>query len=180
MLNLTEAARLTNEAGIVVDESGCDVNDLVFCGAPEVRVPGGEPWADFVDLAVEREWVGLEALATLGGTVAEVTRANGAAHGQCVGDAVSSVRTWDRAVDTQRTFAAADCGFVDGGSALQEMLDDGVERYAILDVRFLLKQGDITTPIRDEALAQMLGVDVGARVSLAAVRDAVRAERADR
>lgn len=171
---LATSIRLTDEAGIVVDESGCDVDDLVFCGAPEVRVPAGEPWAGVVDLAIERGWVGVEALAALDGTVDDVTRANGAAHGQRVADSVSSVRTWDRSTDAQRTFAAADCRFTDGGSALEETLDDGFARYVILDVRFLFKQGDLTAPIRDEALAAALGVDVGARLPLAEVRDAAR------
>lgn len=172
--DLTTSIRLAQEAGIVVDESGCDVDDLVFCGAPEVRVPASESWAGIVDLAVGRGWTGIEALAALPGTVGEVTRSNGAAFGQSVGDVVSSVRTWDRAADAQRTFAAADCRFTDGGSALEELLDDGAERYAILDVRFLFKQGDVTAPIRDDSLAALLGVDVGARVPLAQVRDAVR------
>lgn len=171
---LATAIRLAEEAGIVVDESGCDVDDLVFCGAPEVRVPAGETWAMVVDLAVVRGWTGIEALAALPGTVGDVTRRNGAAFDQSVSDVVSSVRTWDRVTDAQRTFAAADCRFTDGASTLQERLDDGTERYALLDVRFLFQQGDVSAPIRDEALAALLGVDVGARVPLAHVRDAVR------
>lgn len=171
---LATSIRLADEAGIVVDESGCDVDDLVFCGAPEVRVPASESWGGIVDLAVQRGWVGIEALAALPGSIDDVTRRNGAAFGQSVSDVVSSVRTWDRVTDAQRTFAAVDCRFTDEGSALQERLDDGTERYAILDVRFLFKQGDLTSPIRDDALAARLGVDIGARAPLAGVRDAVR------
>lgn len=161
--------------GIVVDESGCEVDDLVFCGAPEVTVPGSVALDDVVALAVERGWVGTEALAGIPGTLADAVRANASAFGYALADVVSSVRTWDRDRDRQRTFAAVDCGFTAGSSRLAETLDDGRPRFDVLDVRLLFRMGDLTAPVLDGDLAALLRVPPGARVPPRQVRDAVGA-----
>ena len=126
--------------------------------------------AERLGLAVREVDRDIEALAGLPGTVADVVVENGRAHGRAVADTVASVRTWDRALAAQRTFAAVDCGFVPGGSRFRERLGDGA-RYEILDVAFLFKQGDLSAPV-DQTLADALGIDAGARVPLAAVREA--------
>lgn len=166
-------------AGFVVDASACDVDDLAFCGGVQVTVAAGEPWSAVVGRAVAEGWTGVEALAGVSGTVADAVRANAAAHGQGVADTVAAVRTWDRAADAQRTFAAVDCAFVDGGSRFQERLADGARRYELLDVAFLFRQGDYSAPIVDEVLAGALAVAVGARVPLADVRAAASALRTE-
>ena len=164
--------------GFIVDDSACEVDDLAFCGGVQVTVAAGEQWSAVVERAVAEGWTGVEALDGVPGTVADVVRANGAAHGQEVADTVAAVRTWDRAVDAQRTFPAVDCAFVDGGSRFQEQLADGALRYDLLDVAFLFRQGDYSAPIVDEVLAGALDVAVGARVPLADVRAAASALRA--
>ncbi|MEO7587148.1 MAG: hypothetical protein ABIS84_03885 [Arachnia sp.] len=163
--------------GIVVDDSACEVNDLASCGGVQVTVPADEGWDDFVARAVASEWVGVEALTGIPGTLDDVVRTNGAAHGRAVADTVVSVRTWDRSTDAQKTFPLADCGFGPASSRFVEVLPDGSERFEILDVAFLFRQGDLTTPIQDAALAEALGVDVGSRVPLGAVRDALRRQQ---
>lgn len=172
MVNLRQIPALIT--GIIVDNSACEVNDLAPCGGVQVTVPSSEEWDALTARAVDSDWVGIEALSGIGGTVGEVVRSNVAAHGQAVADTVISVRTWDRASDAQRTLPLVGCGFGPGTSRMMEVLPDGSERFEILDVAFLFKQGDLTTPIRDEALAVALGVAVGGRVPLAAVREAVR------
>lgn len=162
---------MADPSGIVVDASACDPDDLAPCGGVTVVVPGEHPWDGLVDLAVTSGWPGLEALSGMPGTVAEVVRANPTAYGRSASDAVASVRTWDRAADAQRTFAHGDCRFASGRSRFQEVLEDGRERYDLLDVGFLFKQGDLTQPVRDGALARLLGVDVGERVPLEVVRN---------
>ncbi|AXH96972.1 UDP-N-acetylmuramate dehydrogenase [Ornithinimicrobium avium] len=164
-------------AGIVVDDSACDVDDLSPCGGVRVTVPGEQRWDELVELAVGSEWPGLELLSGVPGTVAEVVRANVAAHGQEPSGTVASVRTWDRSTDAQRTFAWGDCRFGPGTSQLQETLPGGRGRYQILDVTFLFKQGDLTAPVRDAQLAALLGVRPGHRVPITAVRSAVLADR---
>ena len=153
---------------ITVNDDGCDVDDLSFCGAVSVTLPAEARWDDFVALAVEQEWVGVEALSGLPGTIGEVVTAGSAAYGQSVGETVASVRTWDETIDRQRTFAAADCEFAAGSSRFS----DG-DRYRVLDVTFLLRQGDLTRPITDAALTGLLGIEPGQRAPLTAVREAL-------
>ena len=153
---------------VMVNADGCGVDDLSFCGAVTVTVPADLLWDDLVGVAVAQEWVGVEALHGLGGTVGEVVARAGAAYGQRVADVVASVRTWDRVEDRQRTFAAADCRFTQHGSRFA-----GTNRYAVLDVSFLLRQGGLTAPIRDAGLVALLQVESGARVPLARVRTAL-------
>ena len=163
--------------GVSVDSTGCDVDDLVYCAAVQVRAGGDEPWAPLVDRAVAAGWVGLEALAAVPGSVADITRDNAAAFGYSIADTVTVVRSWDRLSDAQRTFPLSDCGFRPGGSRFQESLADGSPRFVILDVAFLLRQGDLSAPVSDPVLAGLLGVEVGRRVPLASIRDAVRTPR---
>lgn len=147
-----------------VNADGCAVDDLSFCGAVTVTVPSGMRWADFVALAVEQGWVGVEALAAVSGTVGEAVARGAGAYGQRVADTVASVRAWDHATDRQRTFAMADCEFADSSSRFSREL--GLE---ILDVAFLMRQGDLTTPVRDPELASLLGVALGGRAPLSTV-----------
>lgn len=159
--------------GIVVDESACETDDLAFCGGVQVTVPATESWDALVARAVASDWRGIEALSGLNGTVADAVRDNFMAHGQGVGDVLYSVRTWDRSADAQKTFPMSDLGLISGGSRLQEKLTDGSLRFEILDVAFLFRQGDLTTPIHDDALAALVGLSEGGRAKLTAVRDAV-------
>lgn len=156
--------------GIAINDDGCYVDDLVFCGAVLATVAAGEVWADLADRAVTEGWIGVEALVGRAGSVGSVVRDNIAAFSQLPSDTVASVRTWDRASQAQRTFAAADCGFGDGQSRFQQRLPDGSLRYVPLSVALLLKQGDLTRPINDADLADRLGIPLGERVSLDAVR----------
>ena len=158
---------------IVVDDSACDPDDLSPCGGVAVTVSGAEHWDVLVERAVTSGWPGVEALSGVLGTVADIVRANARAHGQAATDVVSSVRTWDRQTDAQRTFAWVDCGFDAGSSRFQELLPDGRERFDILDVSLLFKQGDLTAPITDEDLASRVGATLGERVPLHEVRGAV-------
>ncbi len=157
---------------ITVNADGCAVDDLSSCGAVTVTVPADVGWDDLVGTAVAQEWVGVEALSGLSGTVGEVVARAGAAYGQRVADVVASVRSWDRVEDRQRTFAFADCRFTSHGSRFT-----GTDRYELLDISFLLRQGDLTSPVRDAGLAALLGVERGERVPLGQVRAAVDSSR---
>lgn len=154
---------------IHIDDSACDPDDLAQCGGVSVTVPGDQPWDELVALAVDSDWTGVEWLSGVPGDVASAVRGNTAAYGQSVSDTVASVRTWDRLNDAQRTFAWADCQFGDGTSRFQEQLPDGQERYEVLDVIFLFRQGDLTPPLSDD-LAAALGAPSGSRVPLSQVR----------
>lgn len=167
--------------GVDINTEGCHVDDLVFCGAVTATLAAGEPWRDFVALAVQSGWGGVEALAGVPGTVAEVVTANPSRFGQSPADAVSRVRTWDRATDAQRTFAMVECEFEPGSSRFsRETLPDGTQRYVVIEAALLLKQADITPPLHDEALVAALGIEPGERVPLGRVHDlALGAAEAD-
>lgn len=151
---------------IVVDASACELDDLAPCGGVDVTVGGDVDWGELVRRAVTSGWPGIERLGGVGGTVADVVRANTEVDGQAVGDTVAAVRTWDRATDRRRTFAFVECAFGLGSSRFQERLPDGELRYDVAEVSFLFEQGDRTTPIHDVELAARLGIEPGERVPL--------------
>ena len=162
--------------GVTPDADACEIGpdgEPAHCGGMIVRVAAGEPWDDFVALAVAREWIGVEALSGIPGLVGGTPVQNVGAYGQEVADTIASVRTWDRADRTQRTFAAADCGF--GYRTSRFKAEPG--RYVVLEVTFQLTEGSLGAPVRYAELARTLGVEVGSRAPSAAVRDAVLALR---
>lgn len=139
------------------------------CGGAVVRVAAGESWDDLVATAVERGWVGIEALSGIPGLVGATPIQNVGAYGQEVAQTIAAVRTWDRREDRQRTFAAADCGF--GYRHSRFKAEPG--RFVVLEVTFQLRQGTLGAPIAYAELARTLGVEVGERAPLAQVREAV-------
>lgn len=155
---------------IGVNSDGCGVDDLSFCGAVTATVPAEVVWDEFVAAAVAQQWVGVEALSGLPGTVGDVVAQGSTAYGQRVEDVVASVRTWDEVTDHQKTFPAVDCEFRCGGSRFSD-----TDRYRILDVTFLMRQGDVTRPLRDPGLLALLRAERGARVPLRQVREALLA-----
>jgi UDP-N-acetylmuramate dehydrogenase len=134
-----------------------------------VTVAAGEPWDPFVAHAVAQGWVGVEALSGIPGSVGATPVQNVGAYGQEVADTIASVRCWDRVERSQRTFAAADCGF--GYRSSRFKADP--ERYVVLAVTFQLRLGDRGAPVGYAELARTLGVEVGARAALSDVREAV-------
>ena len=139
------------------------------CGGAMVTVAAGEVWDDLVATAVERGWLGVEALSGIPGSVGATPVQNVGAYGQEVADTVASVRCWDRVDRAYRTLAAADCGF--GYRTSRFKRDPG--RLVVLEVTFQLRLGDLGAPVRYAELARTLGVEVGERAPAAAVREAV-------
>ena len=151
-----------------------DVEDGVSCGGVLVTVAAGEDWDALVARAVERGWVGIEALSGIPGAVGATPIQNVGAYGQDVSQTIASVRVWDRTLRGVRTFAAADCHF--GYRHSRFKADPG--RHVVLDVTFQLAQGGLSTPVRYAELARALGVEQGQRAPLGDVRAAVLALRA--
>jgi UDP-N-acetylmuramate dehydrogenase len=143
------------------------------CGGAWVAVAAGEPWDDLVARAVAEGWSGIEAMSGIPGSVGATPVQNVGAYGQEVADSIARVRTWDRVEGTQRTFAAADCGFAYRTSRFKR--EPG--RYAVLEVTFQLRLGPTSPPIRYAELARTLGVEVGERAPATEVREAVLALR---
>ncbi|MCD4524055.1 UDP-N-acetylmuramate dehydrogenase [Nocardioides sp. cx-173] len=139
------------------------------CGGVLVTVAAGESWDGLVATAVERGWVGVEALSGIPGAVGATPIQNVGAYGQEVAQTVASVRVWDRTLRGVRTFANADCHF--GYRHSRFKADPG--RHVVLDVTFQLVQGSLGAPVAYAELARTLGVEVGRRAPLADVREAV-------
>jgi len=149
--------------GVRVDDSSA------ACGGVVVEVAAGEPWDDVVAMAVEREWVGIEALSGIPGSVGATPIQNVGAYGQDVAQTIASVRVWDRRLRGVRTFAAADCGF---GYRWSRFKADP-ERHVVLSVVVELRLGKLSAPVQYAELARTLGVEIGDRVPLADARTAV-------
>jgi UDP-N-acetylmuramate dehydrogenase len=145
-----------------------------LCGGAYVRVAAGEDWDALVERAVASGWVGMEALSGIPGSVGATPVQNVGAYGQEVADTIAVVRTWDRELRRQHTFAAADCGFGYRDSLFKRTPG----RFVVLDVTFQLRLGSLSTPIGYAELARRLGVAVGARAPLRSVREAVLELRA--
>jgi UDP-N-acetylmuramate dehydrogenase len=152
-------------SGVTADADGSDPT----CGGVLVTVAAGEEWDAFVAHAVERGWVGVEALAGIPGLVGATPIQNVGAYGQEVSQTVARVRVWDRVLKGVRTFANADCRF--GYRTSRFKADPG--RHVVLDVTFQLSQGSLGTSVQYAELARTLGVELGARAPLDEVRNAV-------
>jgi UDP-N-acetylmuramate dehydrogenase len=147
--------------GIAVEED--------TCGGAMVTVAAGEAWDALVVAAVDRGWVGVEALSGIPGTVGASPIQNVGAYGQEVAQTVASVRCWDRQAGAVTTFASADCGFGYRTSRFKQQ----PERYVVLSVRFQFRLGDLGAPVAYPELAHALGVDPGSRAPARRVREAV-------
>jgi UDP-N-acetylmuramate dehydrogenase len=143
------------------------------CGGAFVKVAAGEVWDDLAALAVERGWVGVEALSGIPGSVGATPVQNVGAYGQEVAETIASVRCWDRQEGAVRTLAAADCGF--GYRTSRFKRDPG--RFVVLEVTFQLRLGDLGAPVRYAELARALGVEAGDRPPASRVRETVLALR---
>ena len=144
-------------------------DDDPTCGGVVVQVAAGENWDAFVATAVERGWVGVEALSGIPGSVGATPIQNVGAYGQEVSQTISRVRVWDRRLKGVRTFAAADCGF---GYRTSRFKADP-SRHVVLEVTFQFRQGDLGAPISYDELARTLGVEPGTRAPMTDVRRAV-------
>src|SRR5699024_7644800 len=125
------------------------------------------------------------ALSGIPGTVGATPIQNVGAYGQEVASTISRVRTWDREQGEVRTFFAADCDFSYRDSVFKRTRHTGpvpsaTGRYVVLSVTFQHTLGHLSSPIRYAQLADALDVEVGDRVPMQDVREAVLALRASK
>ncbi|SKC47969.1 UDP-N-acetylmuramate dehydrogenase [Krasilnikoviella flava] len=152
------------------------------CGGASLRLPAGQDWDAFVAEAVANEWVGVEALSGVPGTVGAAPVQNIGAYGQEASGVVASVVTWDRSTGSRRTFPLSGLGFGYRTSLLKRtMRADGGEgapwyptpRYVVLEVNLQMRLGSLSAPVGYGELARRLGVEVGQRAPSVEVREAV-------
>jgi UDP-N-acetylmuramate dehydrogenase len=158
--------------GLVVAVSSRGVTVERTGGSALVHAQSGEPWDPFVARTVDEGLAGLEALSGIPGAVGASPVQNIGAYGQEVAQTVESVRVYDRHEREVCLLPAADCGF-----GYRTSVFKGSSRWVVLEVAFRLEESPLSMPVRYGELARALGVDVGERAPLRAVREAVVALR---
>ncbi len=138
----------------------------------EVRVAAGEPWDALVAACVARGLAGLEALSGIPGATGATPIQNVGAYGQEVSETLREVVVWDRHERCERILGPEELGLGYRTSALKRQ-----DRLVVLEVAFALEASPLGAPVGYAELARRLGVALGERAPLAAVREAVLALR---
>ena len=147
--------------------------DTAACSGAVITVAAGEQWDPLVQLSIERDWSGLEAMSGIPGLAGATPIQNVGAYGAEVSELISVVRTLDRSTGHIKTLFPVECGF--GYRTSRFKSDPG--RFVVLSVTFQLRLGSMSQPIRYPELARALEVEVGQRAPAADVRQAVLALR---
>ena len=143
--------------------------EIDACSGGTLTVSAGADWDEFVLFTIEKGLANLESLSGIPGTVGGAPIQNIGAYGHEVSEVIARVRTFDRKLKEVKTFTASQCGF----GYRSSIFKFEPERYVILDVTFQLRLGEESLPIAYAELAKELGVEIGARVAITKVRDAV-------
>ena len=138
-----------------------------------LTVQAGEPWDPFVAHCVEQGLSGVEALSGIPGSVGATPIQNVGAYGQEVAETIDSVLVLDRERKVVQLLDARAAEFSYRSSAFKRTPG----RWVVLAVTFALDPDPLSRPIRYAELARALDVEVGERVPVAAVREAVLALR---
>jgi len=136
-----------------------------------VRVAAGEDWDGFVAWTVENGYAGLEALSGIPGRVGAAPIQNIGAYGQEVAEVLRGVDILD--------LTSGEVRYVDRDDLELSYRDSVFKRdleAIVLSVEFDLQDARtdrLSSPVAFEQLASALNVELGDRVALADVRDAV-------
>lgn len=150
-------------------------------GTVHLRVQAGENWDEFVAYTVEQGYSGLEALSGIPGSVGASPVQNIGAYGQELANALVGIEFLDEGADEPRFMAADELELGYRTSALKQGL-----RGVVLSVELALHDTTAEREVLGEALgipvayaqlAQALGVQLGDRVPVTRVREAVLALR---
>jgi UDP-N-acetylmuramate dehydrogenase len=157
-------------AGTVVRvETTGNSYEIDACSGGTLTVSAGSDWDEFVALTIDKGLANLESLSGIPGTIGGAPIQNIGAYGHEVSEVIARVRTYDRTKQEIKTFMASECNF----SYRSSIFKESAGRYVILDVTFQLRKGEQSLPIGYAELANELGVEIGARVEISKVREAV-------
>ena len=162
--------------GITVGDSTVGEDTATAGGAVDGTVPvtieAGHPWDEAVAWTVEHELGGLEALSGIPGAAGATPVQNVGAYGADVSNTLISIEAWDRHEGRLVTMQASELDLTYRNSVLKRATQNGSPRWVVLAVTFGLKRGE-ALPVAYDQLARALNVELGTRVSLADVREAV-------
>ena len=173
---------------VVLTRGGVPWAEELEDGRVLVRAQAGTSWDDVVAFAVERGLAGVEALSGIPGQIGSAVMQNLGAYGQEAGSCLAWARLLDRETGEEGTYTAAELGLGYRTSMLRVSLEEAgtqggrwypTPRWVVLEAAFELEratEGIISHP----QLARALGCEVGARMDVAAVREAVLAVRAEK
>jgi UDP-N-acetylmuramate dehydrogenase len=175
---------LAGGSNVVVADAGFNgaVVRLVTAGVREsagedgrvrLEVAAGESWDALVARCVGDGLSGVECLSGIPGSVGATPIQNVGAYGQDVAETIVAVRAYDREAKASTALAPEACGF----GYRTSMFKRTPGRWLVLGVTFELARSDLSQPIAYAELARALGVELGERAPLAAVREAVLALR---
>ncbi|MRG59522.1 UDP-N-acetylmuramate dehydrogenase [Agromyces sp. CFH 90414] len=150
-------------------------------GTVRLRVQAGENWDDLVAWTVEHGYSGIEALSGIPGSVGAAPVQNIGAYGQELEATLVAVEFLDEFADEPRRMAAEELELGYRTSVLKRGLPGIVvsvelELHDTASERAVLGEA-LGQPIAYRQLADALGVQLGDRVSIASVREAVLALR---
>ncbi|WP_144720691.1 UDP-N-acetylmuramate dehydrogenase [Agrococcus jejuensis] len=165
---LPAAARRERPAG---DEEPDDASIVV-------RVEAGESWEALVERTVAEGWAGIEALSGIPGSVGAAPIQNIGAYGQELGACLVGIDLLDADSREVRHVPASQLRLGYRDSALKRGDLQGL--VLSVDLRLRRSADALSQPIAYGQLAQALGVDLGRRVPLDAVRETVLALRSSK
>lgn len=144
----------------------------------DVTLAAGTDWDGVVALAVDQGWSGITALSGIPGSVGATPVQNVGAYGQEICDVLVAVTAWDRRTQRLRRMDPGSLRFGYRTSRLKQQLLGVTPRWVVVDVTLRLPCTSASDPVHYAQLADHLGVAVGQRVELAAMRSAVLELRA--
>ena len=134
-----------------------------------LEVAAGQDWDGFVAHAVAQGRSGVEALSGIPGLTGATPVQNVGAYGQDVSHTVIRVRAVDRRRAEVVELTARDCAFAYRTSLFKQQ----PARWVVLSVVFALERDALSAPVRYAELARAVGVELGDRAPISAVRSAV-------
>jgi UDP-N-acetylmuramate dehydrogenase len=139
-----------------------------------LRVQAGESWDDLVAATVGRGLAGLEALSGIPGSTGAAPIQNIGAYGQELSSVLDSIEFLDYLTGDLVRLSGAELGF----GYRRSVLKSGRAGIVVsVDLRLAENPGALSDPIQYPQLAASLGAQVGDRLPVAEVRDAVLALR---
>lgn len=122
--------------GVVIQPNLLGIAVVPASNAVNVTAGAGEDWDRLVELCVEKNLAGIEALSGIPGRVGGTPIQNVGAYGQEVSETIVAVNCFDRETNSVVRLSNADCGFKYRESIFNTTHRD---RYVVLEVTFNLE-----------------------------------------